>query len=1220
MNKEQFMHYAGQLYRDLRNTKIVFLSEDSKLLEAINGGDIPAFENGGELQVRTEKVDSSTGKKSAVIRPYLICYNSILKCNVLYVMTGSRTIEQIKNKRYYDSVITPECLYDYIDSVLTDGRLDMSTHTKANLSTVSLTRAIPIPNEITKKLEAESMVDWANGDFDSRDIPILREFMSHFYGKVDESFITRATKSGRAQEWFLDKEDFVSWQKLSRPSAIYTAMFINFALSEIENPKATNPLKLRQLKNMVEGATTAYLDYLRFMNEVDGYKRLHSKVYRAFFEAKYNIAITFRSNKYEDAYHEVMSSLECPDSVRGKVRELLIRERQIDKNLSLAVNVAISYFNGESRRVNISEVQMNESLFHSFTKMAGAFSDSKYKALVESWNKKINARFDEQIAQLEERIQIAKQEKEREEYRRRREKEEQLRKSTTITERAKRAVENALDLYHQFYKVPFANLLSGQLYNTETKHQISDFVKLFTTYADGSGLSMKKVLRDIDERDAQNYLSDRILAMSEFTSVMDSSRIAIEESDKARKMQAYIKSRSNRIGGDEGEAVERAIELMTLIHEEYERARKLKHSNNEDNPVANIIKKVLKDETRYSIVDFSSGSSAKAYFDDMLLVHQVQENVANVSEIFSMRVEALWAMQDLKVEFEQLLEAYEILRGKITGAFEEEIKAGLQKKSLDEYLSVCEKEILQILQNGNIDLDATIDEIRAYKKRQSAMIEKEIEAVESFVIVCAKSVMEYGEYLKRWEESNSGISRMILTEKRNLGFAPEEGVSEGHFVGKIHRVIVDTETGEKSEESESEEHAITDLHVIEEIFSRTIPNPVEIESKVKDRMKGLTNIFELIDELSSLERNAKAWTTNLNESYDAVRNLYISMLEYRKKIKESGERFLASQRCFVEEFKPMSSFDGHQLIQQENIPAMKEAMSRAFGEYEETIISYFEEYLPSMFIACIIDYFNAIDTRTDIAQPAYDYVNINRITGKQVLYTIDAKKQINVLDAINGYYRNSIIIEDAIQNAYLRDIVSMQEFREINHAVLPILEYEFMFQALKIMSEVLFATTVDDALVTKLQRDDVLDITRMLCGQSESGYTYSDSLYEYLIKKLPEFDEYVQVRFTKFMANSAIAQAGFSLTNQSMTKLLRLGQEASEVYDGCNDRNCAIRAFKWYHTWLSRLHKLDRVREERDKEVILQLGDIQRDVAREKRILSGDTTPFGIFIEITDEN
>ncbi|MBP3631150.1 MAG: hypothetical protein J6J23_06680, partial [Clostridia bacterium] len=1167
---------------------------------------------------RTEKTDKVTGKKSMVRRPYFICYNETLKCNVLYVMTGSRTLEQIKKKQYYDSIITPECIYDFVDSSLTDGHLDQGTHTKSNISTISLTRALPIPNEVFDEIQQSGIVDWANGDFDSRQVPVLRDFMSHFYNRAEESYITSATRSGRAQEWFLDKEDSGSWQRLSRPSAIYTAMFINYALSELENPKATDPLKLKQLKSMVEGATSAYLEYLRFLNTLDGYRRRHPKIYRAYFEAKYDIASTFRSKRYEDAYRDVMGALVCQEGVEANVRNLLSLERAIDKNLSVAVNASISYFSGLSTRINISSVPMNESLFNSLSKIAEAFADNKYKALLSSWNEKTNARFDDKIAQIESQIYLERIAREQDEYRKRIAKARELELITSRTERVKNAVITALALYEQFYSEPFSRLIKGKLYEEDIKVEASNFVKLFTTYSDGTNLNLKRILRDGDDRDAQRYLADRIMAMSEFTEVMESSRITIEGSDKARKMQAYAKSRSNRIGGNEGEAVERAIELMTLIHEELSRTENLKHTSTDKSPVETIIEKVLKDKERYAIVDFSSGTSARAYFDEMLLVHQTQANIENISNILTMRVEALWTMQDLKKDYEELLEAYDKVCQALTGMYSEVIKKALSKPTLEEYLTDCENQIMELLKNGQIDASATIKEIQSMRRREISQITKEKQALLDFIEIYKKSTMEYSEYVTRFKEDEANIAKMVLSAKTEVGFAPNEGVSEGLLEGTVGRVTRDLDTGEETFEEEQEKHEITDEHVMLQIFSRTIPSPDEVERQTKNSISQDTNIFQVIEDLKTLERNTKAWEANLHTSYDAVRNLYIEMLHYRKKFKEVGERVLNAQRLFAENFEPRSRYDGSLLFDEEVTEQIRSTLIDEVENGAPDVQQYFDAILPFKFITSVINYFNEIEVRMDITQPADDYVNLERITKEINANYLYIDGEDNLINLLNAYEKNAIALADAVEYARFYDVMAMTEARELYYRMMPTLEYEFMLETLKIASRVQLVTTAEEAESEKCRRNEIITLNKIIgdyVDTDERLYYMTHGLYPHLIKRLPSFEVYVQNCFDRMVQqlNPGLASNAFGMAS---LRFSRMEYEASKGHATLNERTGAVNAFKLYHVWLTRLHNNDRIRKKYGLEVITE----GRDLARENQILCCDTTPFGVDIEITNED
>ena len=77
------------------------------------------------------------------------------------------------------------------------------------------------------------MADFGGGNIPNAEVSELRDFMLNFYGMENEKFITKATRSGKAYDWFLDFGDKISYHKMSRPSVSYVAMFLNYAQSEL---------------------------------------------------------------------------------------------------------------------------------------------------------------------------------------------------------------------------------------------------------------------------------------------------------------------------------------------------------------------------------------------------------------------------------------------------------------------------------------------------------------------------------------------------------------------------------------------------------------------------------------------------------------------------------------------------------------------------------------------------------------------------------------------------------------------------------------------------------------------------------------------------------------------------------------------------------------------------------------------------------------------------
>ncbi len=1178
MNLEQFIRYTGEMFTNLRKTKIVFLRDDSPILEYMNNGTIPVFENGGELQARTPKMVGET--EIMVRRPYLICYNRILNCNVAYYMTGGATRETIKRKMYHDQIETPHCFYDYIDASV-NGGLDQKTHSAENIETVSTVRAVPIPMCITDQSELRT-ANYDDRNIPSGDIRPLRDFMSNFYGGENEKFITKGVKSGRAYDWFIDFGDKISYHRLSRPAVAYVAMFLNYAESELESPKMTDSLSLSQLKGLTIGATEAYLNHLRFACKLDEVRAKQPYVFREFMQIRNNAVKHIATLGYERAVMEEYSKSTLTGSELKKLQELLEVERESSKNLSLVVNSAITYFGGQSRNINISNIPMNEKLFESLSKIASSLTDARFNALSVKWCEAIEERFDEKITASETMVFERNLQRESEETKRLQEREARQERSKSRTERIKQAVQDAIILYNQFYKESFAKLVDGELLDAEVQDNAKDFVKLFSTYKDGSNLSLSKLIGDVSEdREAQSYMADRIVNMASFLSVIENSRQTIAGSQKVKSMQKYLKSRSAKISAPEGAEVESAIDLMSIVHEEFLKASNLKRGKNDKSPVEIIIEKALKDKDRFALADFQTGTPAREYFDEMLTVSELYGQMESVTDIFEMRAEALWAMQVIKEDHEELTEDYKILCEKLgdTG-FAKAMKQVLMPPDEDDFIEKSEETILGFINDKNLSAKDTIKAIREYRKSVIEMGKKERLALLEFTDICNGALIAYNDYYVKYEEDSTNLEKMVVSAKQQVGYKQSQGFLEGLGGRKID-VVRDLETGEERIEGKDEEtRDLTDDDLVYQIFGRAIPQPGDIEALTDDKISSANNIFEVVDALKNLKRTSKKWSDELTESYDAVRRLYIQLLLYKKKLEDTRDKMYDCVDYFVENSAEIMSGGPIYLLSEEEAERFAGFVKLSGETVKEDISDYYDDYAIFKFVTGVIDYFNNIEVRSNVDIPAHDYVNIGRVADGITL--TDGNDQTRgVIQSISSDWVDACDFEEILKTKDIEQIVANPGFDSLLGVFTPMVELESEIKLCEILTSVKYLVSDEEKEAEVQRRYAINRLVMKLFDATSKGFTQTDGLYEQLLARVPDARRIAKRELSRARKVKTINEKTAEEIIQNLPKTFDPMESIMGERGARGLKVNAETSYKVYKNWLSRLVSIEKMRAEK---------------------------------------
>lgn len=1205
MNIEQFKAIAGEAYSNLKDTKIVFLKDDSNLLKLINDGVIATFENGAEILARTEKTREDKSIVSSR-RPYLICFNQTLRCNVLYFMTGNKSKKIIKEKKYYEAREIPQSLYSHIDSVVKGG-LDRTTHDDDKIPTASEIVAIPIPMGVADFSEIHTS-DLENKNLNPAVIPELRDFLSPYYLRGDKNFITRATKSGRAYEWKIDYDDRISYHKMSRPASIYTALFINYALNTLSEEGATqNALALTQLKSITQGACKVYLDYLRRQTAMDNVRRLDPLVYRGYMQVKNDIAKYSETRGYGEAYIDALARLRFSDETVNDVKKLIVQNQEIDASFSTVVNSAIAYFNGLNRRVNISDVQMSESLFSNLYNIANTPSDEEYAELVEKWNDGLGKKFDDKISEIQTALNNARKAKEQEEHRKRIERETYARHNLSKLEQVKCATVDAIRLYNQLYKKAFKSLSDGELFRASIQENAKTFKKLFTTYEDKSSLNLKKLLGEPSEREAQKFISDRIIGMSDFSLVVEELREGISQCDKAKAMQRYAKSRGSRIAGDEGERVERAIELMSIVHSEFEKASNMKGKPSDKSTVEIIIEKVLKEKDKFYGVDFSNGTSERAYFDEMLLVSELQSQLANITNIFGMRLEALNAMREIEENYTTLVDCFQEVKDKlveVNDVFSGEFERIFTKTPVDEFMTRVESEIMAYIQDKTTSAEDTAKNISEYKKSIIEAMEAEGGAIMGFVEANNKSAMYYNDFGVKYNEDESNLGLMVENAKKAVGFASDEGFMEGLLCGRGVVLKTDTNTGEVTREvKDEEERPLTDYDFVRQVFIQTIPQPSDIEQIVQQKLSEANNIFEATTALRYLGNLAKSWSQELTESYNAVRNLYITLLSYKKKMKENRDRYNKYYEKFVTELNPSSSLDGRAFLDEESLARLRDYAMKTLQTYKDHTNGYYD-WFSEEFATGVVNYFNEIDQRTNAMIPAHDYVNVGRIVGNLPMRDMLTSEKMGSLELIKSQEERSKVLSDLVDNGSFVELVSASEFADFANWIVPAIEFEIELTALKDDMAVIISKTQEDANSVLVRRDELKASANTLLRISKVNETNINQIYDYIVKRIGEYRKVAVKANSKARRGMGETQDPQKLYGDRVSKQERLyyGSMSLSYDSGDSEDQQVKRANAFYRYWLGRLRDIERYKSEKGEELI----ERPKNERNEQAIMSGD--------------
>lgn len=1222
MNKEQFARLSGELRRQLDLTRLLLLDENSTLLELINSGIIPAFEDGGELKKRSEKTTFS-GKGTSVRRPFLVAYNKALRCNCLYAMTGGHTSQDIDDRLLYDNIPTPVSLYGYVDRDKTiSSTLSRDTHTKDNISVVQIGRVMPVAGEIFDYSNIVQTGDYTR--YNEEDITPLRGFMSYFYGNKN-SAIT-AIEAGGAQDWYFDHSEKARGKnphKMSRPTVMYLALFINYAHYMLNSCSNQDYEELENLKNVLVGVTKTYLAYTRYSEQLKALKAKDETLFKLFMQVKHEV-VTDRS----DSMHNEKLNIAIQECIYNpryatKVKELLLNEFKIDNDLRVATTAIMVYFTRINSFINMSDIGMSTTMFETLSNIAKTNSDAEYQRLAKAWIDRVDGNFTE-------RIEFLRQNEIREEQERLRlEKEKRLKRMhaerirQSKVDATKNAVMQAIEVYNHLYKTSFQNAINGSLLNKRILSDAREFRKLFVTYEDGTKLNLTNLVKESLDSENQERLKDSILDMSPFYNLISTTYRAITSNDMAIAVQDYLSGEAKRIEGDEGEDVERALDLIKIVHDEFEKAEKMQsiRIHEERTPVEIIIEKALRDSGTFQRVDLSEGTSARAYLDEMLMVTNYHDQIMTVVGTFKKRLYALWSMQSIRKNYEVIYEDFIKHSKGINGEFSGEIKRICAIEPVDSFATVCEEEILKILNDNSVSYTETIDNILAYEQSKISQFKRMQASLVGFLQSFDQTVTLFNSYYENYnkiygkvaggmqaedeEECEESIPNQVSRIKLERGIAEGDGIIDGYLVG------MPQVSGESASEDRKKIRNLTDGSLMQLVFSRAIPNVEDLTKKIYRQLESANDIFELERIFKSFSQEIREWSDAFPIGFERVIKLYNDLLDKKAIFDSLLERQTQFYTDYINGFTSIASEPSRPLLTASQLDAFKTTSFAVIEEYSRELARNYDSYRHS-WARGLVESIQNLEARKSPSEKIEDYVNIGRVNrGINILVGHKISKSgeqedvlKNIIAWIDDLDENLIESTAITQDESLSFIDHLQNpaFQSLMHIIDSVLHFEI---SIAYENSSTGLQLVQDAEGQHGELNRIRDTQRalnILGGIHMGGITFKEPAYKHLIQRIHLLEDIARkaealARFqgvTNYSGRGIYSGSSARFDNAIYTTL-NVGN-ASQVFE-----NEQIETRAMLNAWIRVIHLLDRDRKKQKQEVILE----GRSLEREKGILEG---------------
>lgn len=1200
MNKEQFSRLSGELRWQLDSTRLLLLDDNSALLEQINSGIIPAFEDGGVLKKRS------------------------LRCNCLYAMTGGHTSQDIDDRMLYDNIPTPTSLYGYVerDRTITSS-LSRDTHTKDNISVVQVGRVMPVSSEI---FDYSNIVRTGEHTmYSEQDITPLREFMSYFYGNKNTSLTV--IQSGEAQDWYFDHKEKAGGKnphKMSRPTVMYLALFINYAHHMLGREGNQNYEELENLKNVLIGVTKAYLAYVRYAEQLKVLKAKDETLFRLFMQVKHEVVVDRTNRTPSEKLNIAIDNCIYSQKCAKKVKELMQKEFAIENELKVATTAIMVYFTRVNNFVNMSDYKVSGTMFETFSNIAKTGSDIEYQSRVKAWLERVDSSFTIKIENIKQNEIREEQERLREEKEKRLKRMHAERIRQSKVDATKRAVMQAIEVYNHLYRTSFEDALNGELIDNQILGMARDFCKLFVTYEDGSKLNLTSLVKESLDSEKQQALRDSIIAMSSFYNLVLTTYNAIKTSEMARAVQDYLFGKSKRIEGDESEDVECALDLIKLVHDEFSKAENMSliQTHEERAPLEIIIEKALRNSKTFQKVDLSEGTSARAYLDEMLKVSIYHDQIESVVGIFKKKVEALWTMQAIRKNYTVIYEDFVKYSEGINGEFSKEIKRILKIEPIESFTSACEEEILKILNDNSVSCEKTIEKILEYEQSKLSGLRKMHAALAGFLQSFDQAASLFNSYYANYsqvygnrsertpdeaiESSDESIPNLVARIKLEHGIPENEGIVDGYLAG-----IPQVDDG--GGEGDGKIINLTDVSLMQLVFSRAIPNVKDLSEKINRQLEGAKDIFELEKIFKGFNQELQEWRDAFPIGLEKVVNLYHDLLDKKVIFDSLLERQRKFYLDYIQGFTSTVSSAGRPLLTLNQLEALKNTSLSVIEEYYRELEKTYDKYRHDWAWG-LVESIQKLEARKSPSEKIENYVNIgwvNKEINLLVGYKLSKDKKSeavfkNIIAWIDELDANLIEATAVSQDASLSfiDHLKNRAFNSFMHIINSILHFEI---SIAYENSSTGLKLVQDAEGQHDELDRIKDTQKalnILGGIHSNGITFKEPAYIHLIRRIYLLEDIARRAEVLVKNKGAITYNGSGVRMGSedrfsiaMNMALNMDNMDQAFENEAEDTRNMLNA------WIRVVHLIDEDRKALGQEVILE----GRNIERENAILRGES-------------
>lgn len=868
MNYEALKTRTGEFVNNIRKTRIVFLNGQNCALLKMNTGMIPIFENDGILEDKTIK--NVNGEEYSAIRPYLICYNKVLGCDVLYPMTASQTEESIRVGKRYEQILIPENIYYFINSVVRGG-FNADTHSEENVATVDISRGMPIFGQI---LDEDSFphIDYMNADFSAVGLMEVREFIDKFYTKESNSEVVRSVQVGATQRWFVGRvkragrADFYQHQFM-RPSAIYLAMFMNWAENELKGSTLLDIAKIEKPGELYRLAIVSYTKLLRHSQSIEEFKKYHGRTYRVYTEAKtFAIGNFTNLNKRNATLRESLSRVDITPKDREDLEALIRGEQEIDRQVGIVSSAIINYVR-QLMYTNMSTVAIDESLLDGLVSLSRS---KKFESDLNERLKTLDQVVEQKLKVMKQEQRVAEEKRIAEQERLRKSRLESEQRKVNTVERARANAILAIKLYTGIYGNVIIKASQGDIYtrekieNQDVLDYADSFVKIYDVLLENGDI--KQVDNNLPSDRESGEFKRRLEAMSSFVPNVRDSMFRIQESNLARKLQGYL-SREIKSVEDE-ESVQAAIDLLKIVHEEYSKSIQIARKSSIDagqTPGARVLAKVIKQQDRFADVDLSADSRALEYLNDALSVLENQEYLYQVLGIYAMNRQALGAMGEVKNVAAQLSsKVSEMVKG-LSSPYDE-IIAKLLTPIINED-SLCKlmrKRYLEVFKDRTISMEESINAILEIKTQFNTNglwllgnIDKFKRAIEMLERNFSSRISYLSELALQREERVVGI-------KKGFGLSPDEGIMEN--CDEEVATICEDQDGSKIFTKKK----AADIDLVKLLFHKYMRDGKYDKNMFYEEMQGTELVGDVVKFIIDVADKSKKWEGEDKQSYVAT--------------------------------------------------------------------------------------------------------------------------------------------------------------------------------------------------------------------------------------------------------------------------------------------------------------------------------------------------------------